>query len=126
MRKKIVAFDFDGTVSDSKFLQIGPPIMPVINYLKELRKNNWILILWTCREDKYLWDAMMFCKEHDIYPDFINENADYVDLRSRKIFADLYIDDKSIDITLNKPITNGLIDEDWIKMEDIDNYVFDK
>ena len=126
MRKKIVAFDFDGTVSDSKFLQIGPPIMPVINYLKELRKNNWILILWTCREDKYLWDAMIFCKEHGIYPDFINENADYVDLRSRKIFADLYIDDKSIDITLNKPITNGLINEDWIKLEDIDNYVFDK
>ena len=95
MRRKIIAFDFDGTVCENTFPKLGNPKTDVIDYLKELRRQGWILILWTCREGEYLKEAIGFCRENGIEPDYVNENADYVDLKSRKIFADIYLDDKA-------------------------------
>lgn len=47
MNSKIIAVDFDGTLCENKWPEIGEPKKGVIEYLKERRKNGAKLILWT-------------------------------------------------------------------------------
>lgn len=99
MRKQIIAVDFDGTLCESKFPGIGEPKWELIELLKKYRQDN-ILILWTCRAGKDLDDAIWWCGEHGLQFDYVNENTrenleKYGGRDNRKIYADLYIDDKS-------------------------------
>lgn len=96
--KKIVAVDFDGTLVHNKYPFCENPNMKLINFIKEHR-NDYIWILWTCRHDEQLNMAVRYMKEeHQIVFDFVNQNAtwlidEYGD--TRKVFADIYIDDKA-------------------------------
>ena len=123
MRKPIIAVDFDGTItqkSDFPFI-CSTPNNNVISFLKNAKKYGAIIILWTCRENKYLEEAVEYCKKYKVPIDLVNEHADYVDINSRKIYADYYIDDKSsgsisgmaLDFILNE-IKRGNY-SDWIK-----------
>lgn len=75
--------------------------MQLINWIKQNR-NNYIFILYTCRHDKELQNAIDYLKEnYNIEFNYINENVkelidQYGD--TRKIYADYYIDDKNIAI----------------------------
>lgn len=94
--KKIYAFDFDGTLAKTDYPTILEPNHSVIEYAKGLRNEGHTLILYTCRHDKELDEAVEFCKAHGLTFDFINENVPeniekYGDCR--KIYADVYIDD---------------------------------
>lgn len=91
----IIAVDFDGT------LQIGKePNTPLIQRLiREQRQGNTV-ILWTCREGKSLREAVQFLYEQGFVPNGINQNCPQA-IRmlghdSRKIYADIYIDDKAV------------------------------
>ena len=89
----IIAVDFDGT------LQIDGQINAVlIAQLKSRQRKGDIVILWTCREGSSLRDAVLFLREHGFAPNFINCNCPDGVKRmghdSRKVFADIYIDDK--------------------------------
>ena len=94
IKNKIIAVDFDNTITNKS----KPPItgtinQKMINILKKIKENNK-LILWTCREDNELQEAINLCKQNGLEFDKINENID--DTYSRKIKADYYIDDKNI------------------------------
>lgn len=101
--KKIIAVDFDGTITkkDNRFWtgrnsyvnDVMEPNLEIIESLK-LNRNNIYLILWSCRKGKALRDAIKFCTEHDLYFDAVNKNIVRYP-SSRKIMADIYIDDKS-------------------------------
>ena len=96
--KKIIAVDFDNTLAITEYPTIIAPIPPIIDYIKQ---SDAILILWTCRHGEPLTDAILWCKQQGITFDYINENVPeliekYGD--TRKIYADEYIDDKSINI----------------------------
>lgn len=95
----IVAVDFDGTLCVDCFPNIGAPNLALINTLQEWQLNKTKLILWTCRCGDALNDAVYWCKEHGLYFDAINENVPEIiekyGSESRKITADIYIDDKS-------------------------------
>ena len=97
----IYAIDFDGTIVEDKYPEIGKPNERLISYLKHLKKKGHTLILWTCRVDKDLDEAVEFCKSLGIEFDYINENAkEHIEKfggDTRKIFADYYIDDKAMD-----------------------------
>lgn len=97
---KIIAVDFDGTLVSEKFPEIGEPNPTMINLCKELKKAGYKLILWTCREGKTLTDAITWCKnmglEFDAYNDNIPEIKEEWHANVRKVYCDLYIDDKSI------------------------------
>lgn|GEM_PF-881352 len=103
--KMIIAVDFDGTLCFEKpFPMIGMPRMRLIKLLKELKSNYDVkLILWTCRMKKCLQMAVDWCKEHGLYFDAVNENLQEVIEKERcdprKIVADIYIDDRSINFT---------------------------
>lgn len=101
MQSKIYAVDFDGTLCENIWPNIGEPKSDVICMLKKLKKEGNKLILWTCREGVLLDEAVRWCGDKGLYFDAVNDNLeDHKDLfggNSRKILADYYIDDKAVD-----------------------------
>lgn len=96
-KRPILAIDADGTMWEHKFPLIGDPLPDVFDTLKEFMAKGDRLILWTCREGKYLQDAIDFCKENGIEFETHNQNVlDHNYAKSRKPYADLYIDDRVV------------------------------
>ena len=93
----IIAVDFDGTLCESQFPDIGVPNTELINWLKGCQKEGVSLILWTCRCDEYLTQAVEWCKEHGLVFDAVNDNLPRIiekfGTNCRKVVADIYIDD---------------------------------
>ncbi|HBX44463.1 MAG TPA: hypothetical protein DEG28_01020 [Porphyromonadaceae bacterium] len=97
----IIAVDFDGTIVKDRYPGIGDPRPGAIETLRKLKKEGYILVLWTCRTGKELAQAVKFCAEAGIRFDAINENLRYrvIEHRGsdpRKLGADLYIDDRGL------------------------------
>lgn len=97
-RKSIVAVDFDGTLCEAAYPQIGEPKQEIIDIVKSAKEAGCKLILWTMREDKELNEAVEWCSKQGIVFDAINDNIDemkaYWKNNPRKVYADLYIDDR--------------------------------
>lgn len=96
----IVAVDFDGTLCENKFPEIGKPKHDVIDTIKEYRSYGWKIILWTCRNKEHLTKALAWCEVLGLKFDAVNTNLpevqDMFGGDTRKIFADVYIDDKNV------------------------------
>lgn len=97
----IWAVDFDGTLCQSKWPNVGKPNVELIRHLKKMQKYHDVkLILWTCRTDEMLAEAIEWCKEQGLIFNAVNENLpesiEYFGGNSRKIFAHKYIDDSAI------------------------------
>lgn len=108
---KIVAVDFDGTLVEDNFPDIGRPYIDMFDTMKYLRDKGVKVVLWTSRNfhknRDLLEEAVQFCKEQGLEFDAINENIQEVQELTgedtRKIYADLYVDDKSIS-TIQSPL----------------------
>lgn len=125
MKDKIIAVDFDGTLCENAWPDIGDPIQPVIDYVLSEQANGSKLILWTNRHHERLEEAVSWCENHGITFNAVNENLPEVIEEfggdTRKIFADEYIDDKAtmpLFIRLNA-IPNNQILEGGIAWEDL-------
>lgn len=96
----IIAVDFDGTLCQDKYPNIGKPRKSIIRFIKLHKQAGAKLILWTCRSGERLKEAIDWCKEQGIEFDAINDNLqdriDKYNNNCRKVYADLYIDDKVI------------------------------
>ena len=94
--KPIVAVDFDGTLSlDSQYPNIGRFNTRLYEALMKLKGIGWSIVLWTCREGKELKEAVEWCANNGLKFDAINENPPEVSFKSRKVVADMYIDDRA-------------------------------
>lgn len=94
-----IAVDFDGTIVDHEYPKIGKPKIFAFETLKALQKRGDVLILWTFRAGKELQEAVDFCKENGIEFYAVNKNYPeeiFDESISRKIEADIYIDDRNI------------------------------
>ncbi len=87
----VIAFDFDDTVYD--FHKKGRIYNLVIDLLKELKAINCYLICWTGQED--LEFVSKYLIENDIPFDAINENPPFHKSKSRKIYANAFLDDRA-------------------------------
>lgn len=56
----IIAVDFDGTIVEHRYPQIGKEIPFAIATLKKLQKEHHLLILWSVREGKLLKEAVEY------------------------------------------------------------------
>lgn len=95
---KIIAVDFDGTLCENKYPEIGPPNDEVIRYILDEQKLGAKLILWTSRSSIELLAAILWCKNQGIRFDAVNENLPEIieffgGRDTRKVFANEYIDD---------------------------------
>ena len=102
--KLTIAVDFDGTLCEYAFPEIGDQKKihkELMNKLIQMRSDGHKLILYTCRGDndkyKVLSEAISWCKERGLEFDAVNENLPNqkkLSGYSPKIMADYYIDDK--------------------------------
>ena len=98
---RIIGVDFDGTLAKTNFPEIIKPNKRIIRWVKRRKKKGWCIILNTCRHDKPLEEAVEWCKSQGLIFDYVNENAPWLIEKygdTRKIAADIYIDDKNITI----------------------------
>lgn len=96
---EIIAVDFDGTLCEDRYPEIGEVNVALINWLKIQQRYGFRVILWTCRCGEYLDNAVAVCRENGLIFDAVNDNIPGVvaamgNSNSRKVFADIYIDDK--------------------------------
>lgn len=97
---KIVAVDFDGTLVIDQYPMIGLPYNDLFCLCKKLRTLGIKIVLWTCRNGELLKDAVEFCAANGLEFDAVNQNIPEVQELyggdTRKVFADVYIDDKAV------------------------------
>ena len=97
-----IAVDFDGTIVEHRYPEIGRERPFAIDTLKMLIADQHRLILWSVREGQLLEDAVNWCRERGV--EFYAVNRDYPEERgvennnhfSRKLKVDLFIDDRNI------------------------------
>jgi len=94
-----IAIDFDGTIVEDNYPNIGKPRIFAFETLKKLQEDGHRLILWTYRSGLRLEETVDFCESNGIKfyavnKSFPEEQFDYT--KSRKIHADLFIDDRNI------------------------------
>jgi hypothetical protein len=95
----IIAVDFDGTLVEHRYPMIGKEILFAFETLRELQKQNHQLILWTIRTGKELEEAVEFCRQRGIEFYAVNKNypeEKFDETISRKINADIFIDDRNV------------------------------
>ncbi len=96
-----IAVDFDGTIVEHRYPEIGKELPFATETLRMLIADQHKLILWSVREGKLLDDAVEWCRErgvefYAVNKDFPEEKVEYNNHFSRKIKADLWIDDRNI------------------------------
>lgn len=97
----VIAVDFDGTIVEHRYPSIGKELPFAIDTLRKLAEEGHRLILWTVREGQYLDDAVEFCRTRGL--EFYAVNRDYPEEEkehnqhfTRKLKADLWIDDRNL------------------------------
>ena len=96
----IIAVDFDGTIVEHKYPEIGEEIPFAVTTLRMLAEQNHQLILWTVRRGKLLDEAVEWCRNQGIEFYAVNKNypEEKVDNEGGycKINAELFIDDRNV------------------------------
>lgn len=95
----IIAIDFDGTIVEDAYPKIGQPMIFAFDTMKKLQEHGHRLILWTYRNGRKLNEAVEFCKKNGIEFYAVNKNypeEEFDGKISRKIHADLFIDDRNV------------------------------
>ena len=94
-----IAVDFDGTIVEYKYPEIGKEKPFAIQTLRTLQQEGNRIILFTSREGELLEDAVAYChkKGLDFFAVNSNQPADALFPRqTSKVIADVYIDDKNL------------------------------
>lgn len=107
----IIAVDFDGILAEDngQFPAIGPPMYRMVSFVRELIDEGHEVILWTSRTDKALEDAVTWCEDRGLHFCAVNENApsniakyaEQYPNGTRKVSADVYIDDHNPEFILS-------------------------
>jgi len=98
-----IAVDFDGTLHDGYYGNVGKPRQDVYTLVENYKDTargmglEPVVILWTCRTGESLSEAVKWCYDNNFKLDYVNENPLFwMGDWQRKIYADIYIDDKSV------------------------------
>lgn len=104
----VIAIDFDGTITEKNiFPEIGKAREHAFEAIRHFQELGHKCVLWTCRYGQSLIEAINWLAKNNVKMDAYNENL--YPLQSRKIVADVYIDDKNVFMVDNV---------DWYKIEE--------
>ena len=100
----IIAIDFDGVLCEDRFPEIGAPDYDIISLVRQLIDAGHEVILWTCRVDARLQEAVEWCEDRGLRFCAVNENAPSNRARweseypngTRKVYADVYVEDHDL------------------------------
>ena len=94
-----IAVDFDGTIVEHQYPEIGKEKLFAFEALREMQKKGFKLILWTVRSGEKLEEAIKFCRNKGVEFYAVNKNypEEVIDEDfTRKLEVDIYIDDRNI------------------------------
>ncbi len=95
----VIAVDFDGTIVHNKWPDIGEPVREAADTIRLWTARGHRIVIWTCRVGNELEACEKWLIRNWVPFYSINSNPlDRIDLYgsdTRKISADLYIDDKA-------------------------------
>lgn len=102
-----IAVDFDGTIVEHRYPEIGKELPFATATLKKLTDDGHRLILWSVREGDLLQEAVDWCRERGVRFHAVNgyfdedavdaaENAKRNPHFSRKLKVDCFIDDRNV------------------------------
>ena len=93
-RNKIIGVDFDGTLATivSPYPNIGEPIQEIIDYILEEQRKGAYLVLVTMREGLALEGALMWCEDHGIKFDAVNDNLPHMKEFFKESFQEIFPD----------------------------------
>lgn len=110
-RPNILALDLDGTLLSYDGYHegvFGTPFKGMVEQLHILKKSGWVIVIWTCRQDTP--ELRHHLDFHEIPYDHINKHP--WDLgRSRKMGADIYLDDRGLQFNgISDNLANEIMD----------------
>lgn len=110
--ERIIAVDFDGTLCENKWPEIGAENKTVISELLEAQAEGAAIILWTCREGELLDKAVRWCYDRGIEFDAVNENLPQMiekwGTNPRKLGATEFWDDRAVCKVYPEPAANAV------------------
>lgn len=99
-KRFVVAIDFDGTICEESYPEIGEIKKDAAMYINLLWRLGCNIVINTCRSGIYEGMVEKFLEENRIRYDYINCNMpnliEEYGRDCRKISADVYIDDKCL------------------------------
>jgi hypothetical protein len=104
-----ICIDFDGTIVDHRFPEVGPPVPGALQWLKRFQEAGAKLILFTMRSDQgnganALSLAVHYLENNGINLYGVNKNPTQVHWTSSpKAYGQLYIDDAAFGCPLIHP-----------------------
>ncbi len=93
---QIIGIDFDGTIVEHAYPDIGAPVPGALETMKDLIEAGHRIILWTMRSGDTLAQAQAYCESHGITFYGINENPDQSWSFSPKAYCHVYIDNAAL------------------------------
>lgn len=96
----IIAVDFDGTLVEHKYPEIGETNKKVLDWVISKQREGSPIILLTCRGGESLIRAIEWCALNGIVLSAVNEDIDSIKIsefgktKSSKIYANIYVDDR--------------------------------
>lgn len=102
MKQLILGIDFDGTIVEEGFPNIGAIRPKTVELMKKAYELGHLVIVWTARSVQYEQDCINFLNENNIPYHYINCNPeDPYAIRGeqgRKIFCHYYLDDRAVHV----------------------------
>lgn len=113
----IIGLDFDGTVVEHAYPEIGRPIPGAIEKLKEFADAGHLIVLNTMRSGQKLAAAVRYLESNGIELYGVNETPrQRAWTKSPKVYARVYIDDAAYGCPLIYP-KQGRPHVDWSRIE---------
>lgn len=120
----IIAVDFDGTIVEHRFPDIGTPVPGAFRWMKEWQAAGAKLILWTMRSDgrtgegkengPVLSEAVEFCRANGVEFFAVNENPGQKSWTgSPKAYAHVYVDDAAFGCPVRESFGTDRPMVDW-------------
>jgi ribonucleotide monophosphatase NagD (HAD superfamily) len=99
LKYKRIACDYDGTIAFDSYPEVGAVKEYASVVLRRVKEAGGQIIIWTCRTGKDAEEVKKKLADAGIEYDAFNDNLPETQLmfpdNSRKVFADVYIDDKA-------------------------------
>jgi len=117
-----ICVDFDGTIVDHRFPEIGKPVPDAIKWLKRIHNAGGKIILYTMRSDgkmmgTLLSDAVDYLRSEGVELFGVNKNPTQESWTSSpKAYGEIYIDDAAFGCPLIKPKGFARPCVDWKKV----------
>ena len=117
-----ICVDFDGTIVDHKFPEIGSPVPGAVKWLKRIHKCGGRLILYTMRSDgelmgNLLTEAVQYLNGEGVTLYAVNRNPSQENWTSSpKVYGDIYVDDSAFGCPLIRPKGFARPCVDWSKV----------